>query len=223
MMRNLNNLFSTHNIGCSKDANIYINSRSNKNITIYNAVDLQKYRKTDSAKNNIINIATIGRMSEQKNPLFIIDIIYELKKLRNDFKFTYIGAGDLFNEVKEKVKKLKCDDVISLLGYRNDVDKILENIDFLLLPSRYEGLGIVLVEAQAMKVPCFISDIIPNDADLGLCTKISLSNTARQWAEIINNHINNKTYNDKINTKKLNEYKIDNVMKKYESVYLGVI
>ena len=90
----------------------------------------------------------------------------------------------------------------------------------MIFPSKYEGLGIVLIEAQVSNVPCFISDVIPNEADLGLCTKLSLDKGAKNWAININNYINNQSYNYKLDYEKVKKFDINTVSRSMENIYL---
>jgi glycosyltransferase involved in cell wall biosynthesis len=74
---------------------------------------------------------------------------------------------------------------VSFLGLRKDVPEILGALDGFVLPSLYEGLGIVLIEAQAAGVPCLVSDRVPEEADLklGMVDKLPLEAPAERWAE----------------------------------------
>ena len=163
---------------------------------------------------------TIGRIENQKNPLFIVEIVNELSSIREDIHLYWIGTGSMEAEVKSLVKKYSIEKYISFLGRRSDISSILKNVDYMIFPSKYEGLGIVLIEAQVSNVPCFISDVIPNEADLGLCTKLSLDEGAKNWAININNYINNQSYNYKLDNEKVKKFDINNVSRNMENIYL---
>lgn len=225
LMKILINIFATEKIGCSNDANIYLNSEPGK--IIYNGINLDKfYSNSDAVVHDInidsdkINLITIGRIENQKNPLFIVEIVNELSSIREDIHLYWIGTGSMEAEVKSLVKKYSIEKYISFLGRRSDISSILKNVDYMIFPSKYEGLGIVLIEAQVSNVPCFISDVIPNEADLGLCTKLSLDEGAKNWAININNYINNQSYNYKLDNEKVKKFDINNVSRNMENIYL---
>lgn len=230
IMKVLINTFSTDRLGCSQAANHYmhgVNWKQSK--VIYNAIDLRRYSKDNWPNINPpnfdcekINFITIGRMCVQKNSLFIIDIICELSKIRNDIHFTYIGTGPLENEIKEQVIENKLENIITFLGITNNIPEILSAMDIFLFPSRWEGLPVTLVEAQAMSLPCLISDTITPEADLGLCTMLSLKEDAKTWAKRINCYINNKSYNNKIDKEKLKKFDITSAIKEIEHIYCGI-
>lgn len=92
-------------------------------------------------------------------------------------------------------------------------------MDYMIFPSKWEGLGIALIEAQLASVPCFISDKIPNEADLGLCNIISLERSSKEWADNINNYINKNTFNKSINKEKAEKYDIKNIITILEKMY----
>ena len=117
------------------------------------------------------------------------------------------------------IKEYNLDEYITLLGKRNDIPDLLSNMNFMLFPSKCEGLGIVLIEAQSAGVPCFISNTIPKEANLGLCTVLDLDRNAKEWGNQIDMHIREKSYNNKINEDVLNLYNIKNVVKKLEDIY----
>ncbi len=105
--------------------------------------------------------------------------------LNETSKLFLIGDGPLKAEIEKQVEELKLNDKVVFLGTRKDVNELLSAFDVFLFPSLAEGLGIVLVEAQASGLPCVFSDVIPTEACLipSLLKPISLENTNRAWAE----------------------------------------
>ena len=90
----------------------------------------------------------------------------------------------------------------------------------MIFPSKWEGLPVTLVEAQASNTPCFISESVTQEANLGLCTYLSLDRDAKEWAIDINNYINNSSYNNKINVEQLNKFNIHEVAKEIKKIYM---
>ena len=218
-------LFSNKGLGCSDEANEFINGKGK---VIYNGVDVDKFQKKDYCFPNDIrfdkdykNLITVGRIDNQKNPLYIVEIIYFLSKIRKDFHFYWIGTGSLYNEVKKKINELKIDDKITLLGSRNDVEVFLSHMDVFILPSKYEGFGIVLAEAQVAGLRCFISEKIPKNANLGLCEVIDLNKGANAWAQKINSYFLD---HDKaiLSIQELNKIDIRNTILSLQNEYLNL-
>lgn len=225
-MRGLIKIFSNNKLGCSNEANIYMNGVMN-GIVINNGIDIEKFKYIQNENYKLavdkkkINFVTIGRIEDQKNPFFTVEFIREMKELDPNIHLYWVGVGTLENEIRELVSNYNLNNEITFLGRRNDVDGILKEIDYMIFPSKWEGLPIVLVEAQMSGVPCFISDSISKDANFGLCTVFNLSDGAKYWAQQINEMIDKKSFNNKINNSLLEEYDIRNVVKKLEKIYLG--
>ena len=227
IMRFFIRIFSNKKVGCSQNANLYINGVFENSIVVNNGINLDKFRGIYGLKKHVdvnidsnkINFITIGRIEEQKNPVFIVEIINELKKLNSNIHLYWVGVGTLENRIKEMIKEYNLDEYITLLGKRSDIPDLLSNMNFMLFPSKWEGLGIVLIEAQSAGVPCFISNTIPKEANLGLCTVLDLDRNAKEWSNKINMYIREKSYNNKVNEEVLNLYNIKNVVKKLEKIY----
>ena len=190
VMRNLISLFSNKKLGCSVAANQFVNKQGK---VIFNGINIQKFRnKEQPFPENIVfdeekkNIATVGRIDDAKNPFFIVNIIEELKKINRNFHFYWIGFGSLSKEVEQLILAKNLENEVSLLGTRNDVEKILNKMDVFILPSKYEGFGIVLAEAQAAGLPCLISENVPSDVNVGLCKTLELEKGEKNWALQIN-------------------------------------
>ena len=224
-MRVLINLFATDIMGCSEDANKYMyGKRYKKAKVIYNGLDIDKFKNRLNTKEelvigNKINLITIGRICEQKNSKFIVEIINDLCKVNKNICLKWIGKGPQEQEVKSLIKKYNLENYIELLGTCNNIPEILSKMDYMIFPSKWEGLGIALIEAQLASVPCFISDKIPNEADLGLCNIISLERSSKEWADNINNYINKNTFNKSINKEKAEKYDIKNIITILEKMY----
>lgn len=146
----------------------------------------EKCRKEFDIENNIV-IGHIGRLTEQKNTLFLIDIFAEIYKIEKKAKFLIIGDGNLREEMLSKIDKLGLKDAVLYLGRREDIQQFYNAMDCFVLPSLYEGLPVVGVEAESCGLPMFFSTEIPKEsnADEYLGHFISLNEPAKIWASQI--------------------------------------
>lgn len=144
----------------------------------------EKTRKEYQIQDNIV-IGHIGRLTEQKNTLFLIDIFNEIYKKEPKSKLLLIGDGNLKDEMLQKIKKLHLEDAVLYLGRREDIQQFYNAMDCFLLPSLYEGLPVVGVEAETCGLPVIFSSEIPEESsacdDLGCF--ISLDKPSEYWAE----------------------------------------
>lgn len=223
--------FSNRYTGCSEKALDFLFGKkwkkSNKAWVICNGIDLEKYRSEIDISNkkedlnlspNSVVISTVGRMEYQKNPVFLAEIFSEYVKLNSNSELLWAGKGDMREQVEEIFEKTNIQDKVHLLGARNDVSDILKCSDVFLLPSVFEGFGIVLIEAQATGLPCLASDTIPELANCGGVISFSLNKTAKQWAEKLDEIISNKA-KYVINNKLLDEYSIDHMVSQMEEAF----
>ena len=156
-----------------------------------NAIDIKKYVNAPEASirfnlNNKIVLGHIGRFTKEKNHKFLIKVFYEYLKLNSEAVLLLMGRGKTEFQTKKLVEKLGLENKVLFLGICDNVNEILQLIDAFVFPSMYEGLPVVLVEAQAAGVQCFISDNIANEVCITECiNKLSLSLPARKWAESI--------------------------------------
>lgn len=145
-----------------------------------------KARKEFGLENNIV-VGHIGRLTNQKNTLFIIDVFGEMEKLESKAKLLIIGDGELREDMLKKIEKYGIKDKVLYLGRREDIKQFYNAMDAFLLPSLYEGLPVVGVEAECCGLPMFFSTEIPEESsacnDLGVF--IGLDKSAKEWAEIV--------------------------------------
>ena len=210
--------YSTKRVACSDLAGDYFFGKGNYQ-TIDNGVDIDKFIKTKNYNcNSKLKFCTIGRIVPPKNPFFLADIVEALYKIDNKINFYWVGEGGLSQEVKKYVNKLSVNNNIHFLGVRNDVENVLHKCKYFLLPSNYEGFGLVLVEAQAAGLDCFASDVVPNTVNCGKCKFLSLEMSATDWARQIYDYINSKE-KMVLNEQKLKTFGIKNMAEKIQDVY----
>lgn len=197
--------------------------------TIYNGIFLDRFKLPSSFNRELYSlklnldpekkhIITIGRISGPKNPFFALEIIYELTKIRNDFQYIWVGAGELEQEMREKVSQLGLENEIKLIGVRSDINQILGCCDCFLLPSLSEGLGIVLIEAQASNLTCVASTAVPILANCGKCKFIPLNEPPANWAQTVSDILDNKI-NLNLDQKKLMQFDINHTVSQLEEIY----
>lgn len=146
----------------------------------------ERCRKEFGIEDNIV-IGHIGRLTVQKNTIFIIDIFNEIAKLEEKAKLLIIGDGELREEMISKIKDYGIEEKVLYLGRREDIKQFYNAMDCFLLPSLYEGLPVVGVEAECCGLPMFFSTEIPRESsacdELGMF--VGLNKSAKEWAALI--------------------------------------
>lgn len=136
--------------------------KKNKFIVIYNGIDLSSfvfkgYKPIDLSQK--INAVIVARLKEVKGHKYLLEAMPMIIKKYPHFILNIVGGGDLELKLKDQVNKLGLRNNIIFLGERLDVEKIFADMDLFILPSLWEGLGIVLLEAQATGLAVLSSDI----------------------------------------------------------------
>lgn len=132
-------------------------------------------------------IGHIGHFSRQKNHDFIIELAAAAQaRGRRDHRFVLVGGGDLRPAVERAIRARGLAERFVLTGVRADIPALLAGFDVMILPSRWEGLGIVVLEAQAAGVPCLVSDRVPAEATVidGMVTRLGLDD-AGAWLDAL--------------------------------------
>ena len=143
-------------------------------------------------------IATVGRVAEQKNPIFALDVFELVADREPKAEYWWIGSGPLDEKVAEYARGLRHSDQVKLLGSRNDMRDLYQAIDLFLLPSRFEGLPVTGVEAQAMGLPCVISDTVTRElVYTDLVKFVSLKESKEFWAGIVLEELQRKGRTDR--------------------------
>lgn len=196
-----------------------------------NAIDTSTYQFSQDTRNRIRSelgledsfvVGHIGRFIDAKNHGFLLEIFQEVLKREPHAKLLLIGDGPNRKATEEKVELLKLGQAVIFAGFRSDVPQILQSMDVFLFPSLFEGLGIVVVEAQASGLACVVSKEVPGEVKLTeLVEFASLASSATQWADMVLEKRNRK---QRPNTKKvLSEagYDIKQSAKELQVFYLS--
>lgn len=207
-------LFANRYAACSRLAGDWMYGKkmmaSGKVTVINNAIDLneyafsqelrRKYRQELNIPADAFVVGHVGRFMYQKNHAFLIDVFHEVARQNPKAILMLVGDGELRPEIEQKVASYDLTDKVRFLGLRKDVKELYNCMDVFVLPSWYEGLPVVSVEAQANGLPSIFSDRVTKESSL---TKsaifLSLSSSAVNWAT----HILNVT--DKRNKDALTE------------------
>ena len=131
----------------------------------YNAEAREKLRAELGIEGKCV-LGHVGRFLDVKNHMFLLDVFEKIRKKRNDARLILVGTGPLEEKIKEETERRGLVEQVRFLGVRKDVENIYSAIDIFALPSKYEGLGIVLIEAQASGLPCVASDCIPKECKI---------------------------------------------------------
>lgn len=209
-------------VGCSQEAcRAYFGDAEAK--VVYNAIDLQTYNIRNKKEHEGLAFIHVGRYTYQKNQVFIIDIFKHLHVLMPEANLSLVGFGEDKAILQQKIKEYKLQDCCTLIpGDIVNIPECYAKSDYMIFPSRFEGFGIVLLEAQAMGIECFVSEAIQKDVDLGLLHYLSLSDPSEKWAEEIVAHIkkrNNRNYCP--SEERLQEYSIYTISKRYANLYIN--
>ena len=199
--------------GCSWDAGI---SRYGKKVcadtarfaVLNNAIETDKFdfdpmlrgeMRRQLGKEDKLVIGHVGRFEEQKNHEFLIRVFSRLHVLRPDAVLLLVGDGTLRPQIEAQIRQAGLTDCVILAGVRPDVNAVYQAMDVFVLPSLYEGLGIVAVEAQTAGLPCVISDTVSKECMVtsDLVSAVSLKDNPQVWARHILSRVTQTRYGRK--------------------------
>lgn len=185
---------ATNFLACGEEAGKFLfNNKEFK--VIPNAIEIEKFSYNDEVRtkkrkelgiNNEFIIGHVGRFSYAKNHKFLIDTFSEVLKINSSAILLIIGTGDKFNEIKRYVSHLNLTNNVQFLGNRSDVSELYQAMDAFVLPSLFEGVPLVGIEAQFSDLPCIFSDKVPVEVSFSKNAQfLSLNSSAKEWAEKI--------------------------------------
>ena len=234
-LKNLNIRLSTDLVACGKEAGNYM--YGNKKYTIINnAMDLEKYmfnkqkrnemrKKYDIREENIV-IGHIGRFTKQKNHEFIIYLFQKLLHKNKNFILFLVGNGEEQDKIKNIVREKHLEDKVIFAGIIDNTFEIYNLFDIFILPSLYEGMPVVSIEAQLSGLYCIFSSNIDEEALINTGKVKMLDLDLEIWKKNLLEIINYKNLSDReVVKKQFIEKGLDivNETQKLEKIYRGEI
>ena len=161
---------------------------------INNAIETKQYAFDQSKRIHLreqlgiqeqqVVVGHVGRLSEQKNQIRLLEIFAELQKICGNAVLIMIGQGEMEKEIQEKIIELNIANSVKMLGVRKDVADLLNIMDVFVFPSKYEGLPFTLIETQCNGLRCLCSDTVTSLVDItGIIQFVSLDESNEKWAE----------------------------------------
>ena len=198
-----------------------------KSELIYNAIDDTKFSfslavrdkvRTEQGCGNNTVVGFVGRFMLQKNPVFMIQVFAEMLKKQPNSELWIVGEGELKESMLQEVERQGITNSVKWLGRRNDVEQLMQGMDLLLQPSLFEGLGIVLIEAQGTGLPVVTSaKVVPPEAKASERIRFqSLDSTPNEWATACIKMAANQT--DRAKADLPDYFKIDKEAKRLEQL-----
>ena len=193
-------------------------------ITVNNGINLDRFhkelynrteiRKHLGIKKDAFVIGHVGRFHEQKNHELLIKIFHGLLKRKANAHLLLIGEGPLREQANEQIRSLGLEKYVTILQNRNDIPELMSIMDSFVFPSRWEGFGNVLIEAQSMELPCIVSDKISQSAIVNCNVLVlSLDTEVEKWVDAI-------LYQTKAEpSEDLQKYNMRSSVKKLERIY----
>lgn len=236
VLKHFSKVFATHYMCCSELAGRYqFGNKTYDKGQVYllnNAIDLDKFQfdpQIRKVKRDELGIAQdalvighIGRFVTVKNHTFLVDIFNEIVNKNDKAILVLAGQGPLVEDTLNKIDSLGLNDKVKFLGQRSDANELYQAFDVFLLPSLYEGLPVVGVEAQAAGLLTYFAKDITKEAKvLESTTIMTLQNTAEEWADSIlaklvtferkdtKEEISKNNFNIKVEANKLKKYYYD--------------
>ena len=162
-------------------------------------------------------VGQVGRFDEQKNPCFTVNLFNEMRKKYDDCYLLLVGRGKLEKKLRKQIEDLDLEQRAKMLIGRDDVPELMNAMDVFILPSIFEGFGIVLIEAQVIGLPCVVSDRVPQAVYQSKnITCLSLDDPIDQWIDVLHNPTGNiDKYGD------INDYDMKKEIKNLEKLYLS--
>lgn len=194
-------------------------------VIIRNGIDFSRFRSVRISRaekreelhipEDAFVVGHVGRFSEQKNHMFLVEVFAEIAQKRNDAYLLMVGAGDT-EATEQKLRDYGLANRYTILSHRADVNEIMRTMDVFLFPSLYEGLGIALIEAQVSGLRCIASNMVPEEAFRSENAIALPLDDPATWANVaLDTTIKGEAHGT------LEEYDMNMEIKRLEKLYLG--
>ncbi|WP_270457412.1 glycosyltransferase [Lactobacillus gasseri] len=225
ILKKLNILFATNLLACGEKAGKYMYGKKKFNI-LYNAIDQDKYKYQPQWKNEIrkkyhigadsIVLGTIGRVVKQKNQEFLIDIFDRYNEIQPNSYLFIIGDGELSDDLNRYINTKKSKNKIIRISAVKSTEKLYSAFDIFLMPSLYEGLPVVAIEAQSSGIPTLLSENIDHSVIFSdKVDMLPINHGVKPWVKKLQFWVNtkdnrkfkgNNNYNIKIQYQRLFDF-----------------
>jgi len=187
--------YANQYMACGEKAARYLYGKDSSNVSLLNnVVDTKRFCYKEEVRQKIraemdvtekFVMGHVGRFCYQKNQKFLIRVLAEICKREPDVCLLLIGEGEERKEVERLIEELHLKKAVKLLGVLSNVEDYMQAMDVFLLPSRYEGVPVSILEAQATGLPCVISDGVTREMETEYTDYIELSQTVEKWSDTI--------------------------------------
>lgn len=160
---------------------------------LHNGVDLGEYKFDEHGRrrvreelflNDRFVVGHVGRFCKQKNHRYLLEVFSAIREQRPDASLLLVGTGEQMEPVRCRARELGLENAILFAGERFDIPQILSAMDVFVFPSLYEGMPNAVIEAQAVGLPCIVSDSVTEEANItGLVRYLPLAHSTQLWAE----------------------------------------
>ena len=190
---------------------------------IPNGIDISKY-ELNINKNKKFTFIAVGRLEKMKNHKLLIEIANKLKN-KYEFEIWIVGEGYLREELENLIYKYDLKDHVKLLGLRNDIPRLLNQSHCFVMPSLWEGFPISILEAGASGIPIISTPVgsIPSLINNKNGYLAEIKEFEIKMEEVLNNYQQAKEKAIRLKEKTINEYSIQNIVKKHEILYKELI
>ncbi len=178
---------------CSEESAKWACPDMNLPVTIVpHAIDAEKCRFNPVVRREVraqygledcLVVGHVGRLQYQKNQVFLLEAFARLREREPRARLVLVGDGPNLLTLEAKAVDLGVENEVLFLGHRDDVPRLLQAFDLFAMPSRFEGLGMAAVEAQAAGLPCLLSGAFPKAAAITENVVFLKPEDADQWAE----------------------------------------
>ena len=203
---------------------------------LQNTIDTTKYefnensrkriRKAYGISNDEVVIGHCGKFYEAKNHKFLLEVFAKIYKEKSNVRLLLVGDGVLRNQIEKQAKELGINSAVIFTGMQNDTSFFYSAMDFFLLPSLYEGFGLVLLEAQAAGLDCLVSDNVPRRTsvtDNVMILKLDVDLWRKMFIENYHSYDRKKRSIQDIERIVQKGYDSSTVAQKLKDIYLGKI
>ncbi len=223
--------YATHKFACSKEAGLWLYGKEVP--VINNAITVRNFAYSKDSRESIRNkydiggnllIGCVGRLDYQKNHKFLLSVFSEIVKKCKDVRLLLVGDGILKNELTEEVKKLGLQEYVIFAGQVSNVNEYYSAFDLFVMPSLFEGLGMVIIEAECSGLPCLLSENIPSSVKINDNVRFLSLDKPDVWVDAILLANIEESQRTTDNLKKVigAGYDIETQAKKIEQFYMKV-